>query len=61
VSEPSPQTTVRCACVAWTSARECLRIRCPALGPNGNLWPGLEDECACVCHDGDDDADEESR
>lgn len=50
----SPQERIGCACPAYTTARECWRLRYD--DDDGDP----DDRCECVCHEaGDDDGDDE--
>lgn len=49
----SPQERRKCACPAWTAARECMHLR---FAPDdAELHSGEYEACECHCHREDDD------
>lgn len=47
--DPSPQERIRCACPAWSSPSECVRIRY-GKNPTGSDPEDDLEHCECPCH-----------
>ncbi len=56
------RSQARCACPQWADRIRCVDLRVTGYAPSPNcaLERDLREECGCVCHDEQDQADRDA-